>query len=201
MRSDKSDKSDKGDFGSHHVYYFESRLTSNEDEDDSQHTTWNDFVVPASLVVICSTSLAKLGASWLSKACSITTLLQVPQLEMGPSINVPSRARHTNNRQLTAIGAENDPPGHQLGPFVSEFSQNTLTRISDEASMKYGIWLKLQLASCFLFYFIWIGVGLIDQLSSSIHRPDFSRGRDHLFFLDQGLPAVRFTEPYENFAH
>ena len=100
MRSDKSDKSDKGDFGSHHVYYFESRLTSNED--DSQHTTWNDFVVPASLVVICSTSLAKLGASWLSKACSITTLLEleVPQLEMGPSINVPSRARHTNNRQL-----------------------------------------------------------------------------------------------------
>ena len=195
----RSDKSDKGDFGSHHVYYFESRLTSNED--DSQHTTLNDFVVPASLVVICSTSLAKLGASWLSnlKACSITTLLQV---EMGPSINVPSRARHTNNRQLTAIGAENDPPGHQLGPFLSEFSQNTLTqnprRNVDEVWWTVSYYdSNCSLPVVFILFFMnrrWTHW-------SSIHRPDFSRGRDHLFFLDQGLPAVRFTEPYENFAH
>ena len=47
---------------------------------------------------------------------------------------------------------------------------------------------------------------LIDQLSShqvrTIYRPDrFLRGGDHLSFLDQGFPAVRFTEPHENFAH
>ena len=36
----------------------------------------------------------------------------------------------------------------------------------------------------------------------TIYRPDrFLRGGDHLSFLDQGFPAVRFTEPHENFAH
>lgn len=35
-----------------------------------------------------------------------------------------------------------------------------------------------------------------------IYRPDrFLRGGDHLSFLAQGFPAVRFTEPHENFAH
>ncbi|KAH9479925.1 putative zinc metalloprotease [Psilocybe cubensis] len=36
----------------------------------------------------------------------------------------------------------------------------------------------------------------------TIFRPDrFLRGGDHESFLDQGFPAVRFTEPHENFAH
>lgn len=36
----------------------------------------------------------------------------------------------------------------------------------------------------------------------AIYRPDrFLRGGDHLSFLEQGFPAVRFTEPHENFAH
>ncbi|KAF8953682.1 putative M28-family peptidase [Flammula alnicola] len=36
----------------------------------------------------------------------------------------------------------------------------------------------------------------------AIYRPDrFLRGGDHESFLDQGFPAVRFTEPHENFAH
>ncbi|KAF8803966.1 aminopeptidase [Phlegmacium glaucopus] len=36
----------------------------------------------------------------------------------------------------------------------------------------------------------------------TIYRPDrFLRGGDHLSFLQQGFPAVRFTEPHENFAH
>ncbi|KAF9555693.1 peptidase M28 [Agrocybe pediades] len=36
----------------------------------------------------------------------------------------------------------------------------------------------------------------------TIYRPDrFLRGGDHLSFLQQGYPAVRFTEPHENFAH
>jgi hypothetical protein len=36
----------------------------------------------------------------------------------------------------------------------------------------------------------------------SIFRPDrFLRGGDHESFLKQGFPAVRFTEPHENFAH
>lgn len=35
-----------------------------------------------------------------------------------------------------------------------------------------------------------------------IYRPDrFLRGGDHLSFLQNGFPAVRFTEPHENFAH
>jgi len=35
-----------------------------------------------------------------------------------------------------------------------------------------------------------------------IFRPDrFLRGGDHESFLQQGFPAVRFTEPNENFAH
>ncbi|KAF8907065.1 peptidase M28 [Gymnopilus junonius] len=35
-----------------------------------------------------------------------------------------------------------------------------------------------------------------------IFRPDrFLRGGDHESFLRQGFPAVRFTEPHENFAH
>ncbi|KAJ6597544.1 aminopeptidase [Mycena vulgaris] len=35
-----------------------------------------------------------------------------------------------------------------------------------------------------------------------VYRPDrFLRGGDHLPFLARGFPAVRFTEPHENFAH
>jgi hypothetical protein len=35
-----------------------------------------------------------------------------------------------------------------------------------------------------------------------VYRPDrFLRGGDHLSFIDNGYPAVRFTEPHENFAH
>ncbi|KAF5376452.1 hypothetical protein D9615_008595 [Tricholomella constricta] len=35
-----------------------------------------------------------------------------------------------------------------------------------------------------------------------MYRPDrYLRGGDHLSFLKQGFPAVRFTEPHENFAH
>ena len=35
-----------------------------------------------------------------------------------------------------------------------------------------------------------------------IYRPDrFLRGGDHLSFLEQGFPGVRFTEAVENFAH
>ncbi|KIM44180.1 hypothetical protein M413DRAFT_17944 [Hebeloma cylindrosporum] len=36
----------------------------------------------------------------------------------------------------------------------------------------------------------------------AIYRPDrFLRGGDHLSFLSQGFPAVRFTEPHEDFKH
>ncbi|THU86018.1 hypothetical protein K435DRAFT_868695 [Dendrothele bispora CBS 962.96] len=35
-----------------------------------------------------------------------------------------------------------------------------------------------------------------------VWRPDrFGRGGDHQSFLSAGFPAVRFTEPHENFAH
>ncbi|KAH8825216.1 putative zinc metalloprotease [Flagelloscypha sp. PMI_526] len=35
-----------------------------------------------------------------------------------------------------------------------------------------------------------------------VYRPDrFLRGGDHSSFIDQGFPAVRFTEPNENYAH
>jgi len=36
----------------------------------------------------------------------------------------------------------------------------------------------------------------------AVYRPDrYLRGGDHLSFLKQGFPAVRFTEPHENFKH
>jgi len=39
-------------------------------------------------------------------------------------------------------------------------------------------------------------------LVRAIYRPDrFLRGGDHLSFLSQGFPAVRFTEPHEDFKH
>ena len=35
-----------------------------------------------------------------------------------------------------------------------------------------------------------------------IYRRDrYLRGGDHIPFLEQGYPAVRFTEPHENFDH
>lgn len=35
-----------------------------------------------------------------------------------------------------------------------------------------------------------------------VYRTDrFLRGGDHIPFLDRGFPAIRFTEPNENFAH
>ena len=42
-----------------------------------------------------------------------------------PTIDTPSEIS-----ELTAIGAENDSPAHQLGRFVSEVSQNTLTQMN-----------------------------------------------------------------------
>ncbi|KAK3707505.1 hypothetical protein LTR37_012147 [Vermiconidia calcicola] len=45
----------------------------------------------------------------------------------------------------------------------------------------------------------WESVGMQVAL---IYRPDrFLRGGDHLSFLEQGFPGVRFTEAVENFAH
>ncbi|KAF8147576.1 Zn-dependent exopeptidase [Pholiota molesta] len=44
--------------------------------------------------------------------------------------------------------------------------------------------------------------GVTQMNVRSIFRPDrFLRGGDHEPFLDQGFPAIRFTEPHENFAH
>jgi len=43
----------------------------------------------------------------------------------------------------------------------------------------------------------------VTQMSvEMVYRPDrFLRGGDHLSFIAQGYPAVRFSEPHENFAH
>ncbi|KAF9478740.1 peptidase M28 [Pholiota conissans] len=79
----------------------------------------------------------------------------------------PSNTASQNNA-LASIGGENDSPAHQLGRFVAEVSQNSVTQMNVR----------------------------------TIFRPDrFLRGGDHESFLDQGFPAVRFTEPHENFAH
>ncbi|KAF5368042.1 hypothetical protein D9758_004404 [Tetrapyrgos nigripes] len=44
--------------------------------------------------------------------------------------------------------------------------------------------------------------GVTNMSVQMVYRPDrFLRGGDHLPFLDAGYPAVRFTEPNENFAH
>ncbi|KAF9554351.1 Zn-dependent exopeptidase [Agrocybe pediades] len=81
---------------------------------------------------------------------------------------LPPSNTAAQNLNLASIGGENDSPAHQLGRFVAEVSQNTVTQMNVRA----------------------------------IYRPDrFLRGGDHESFLAQGFPAVRFTEPHENFAH
>lgn len=67
-----------------------------------------------------------------------------------------------------SIGGENDSPARELGRFIAEVSQNSVTQMNVHP----------------------------------IYRTDrFLRGGDHMSFLLQGFPAVRFTEPQENFAH
>ncbi|KAF5319481.1 hypothetical protein D9619_008758 [Psilocybe cf. subviscida] len=81
---------------------------------------------------------------------------------------LPPSNTASQNSNLASIGGENDSPAHQLGRFVAEVSQNSVTNMSVRA----------------------------------IYRPDrFLRGGDQESFLSQGFPAVRFTEPHENFAH
>uniref|UniRef100_A0A8H7XNG8 Peptide hydrolase n=1 Tax=Psilocybe cubensis TaxID=181762 RepID=A0A8H7XNG8_PSICU len=48
-----------------------------------------------------------------------------------------------------------------------------------------------------------VAQNVVTQLNvRTIYRPDrYLRGGDHESFLQQGFPAVRFTEPHENFAH
>ncbi|CAA7266713.1 unnamed protein product [Cyclocybe aegerita] len=48
-----------------------------------------------------------------------------------------------------------------------------------------------------------VGQNYLTQMNvRTIYRPDrFLRGGDQRPFLEQGFPAVRFTEPHENFAH
>ncbi|RDB21819.1 hypothetical protein Hypma_010791 [Hypsizygus marmoreus] len=48
-----------------------------------------------------------------------------------------------------------------------------------------------------------VGQNAVTKMNVHImYRPDrYLRGGDHRPFLEQGFPAVRFTEPHENFAH
>lgn len=62
---------------------------------------------------------------------------------------IPTIDNSSEISELTAIGAENDSPAHQLGRFVSEVSQNTLTQVRE---LNRG-----------LFFYI----SIVDQLSSS----------------------------------
>ncbi|KAF9467485.1 putative zinc metalloprotease [Collybia nuda] len=81
---------------------------------------------------------------------------------------IPSTESSSQISDRVSIGGENDSPIRQLGRFIVEVSQNSLTNMSVHM----------------------------------IYRPDrFLRGGDHESFLKQGFPAVRFTEPHENFAH
>ncbi|KAF8151810.1 aminopeptidase [Crassisporium funariophilum] len=81
---------------------------------------------------------------------------------------MPKTITASQTSTLETIGGENDAPARQLGRFVAEVAQNSVTQMNVR----------------------------------TIYRPDrFLRGGDHLSFLSQGFPAVRFTEPHENFAH
>jgi len=81
---------------------------------------------------------------------------------------IPSTETFAQVTSRANIGGENDSPARELGRFVAEVAQNTITGMEVQ----------------------------------TIYRPDrFLRGGDHLSFLKNGFPAVRFTEPRENFAH
>ncbi|KAG6848368.1 hypothetical protein H0H93_000800, partial [Arthromyces matolae] len=81
---------------------------------------------------------------------------------------IPSSETSAQISERTSVGGENDSPARQLGRFVSEVSQNSLTQMN-----VHPIW----------------------------RQDRFLRGGDHESFLKAGFPAVRFTEPQENFAH
>ncbi|TKA31731.1 hypothetical protein B0A50_01809 [Salinomyces thailandicus] len=54
-------------------------------------------------------------------------------------------------------------------------------------------------------YIAEVAAGALEAVQMQVklmYRPDrYLRGGDHLSFLEQGFPAVRFTEPYEDFKH
>ncbi|KAJ7242362.1 peptidase m28 [Mycena haematopus] len=84
---------------------------------------------------------------------------------------IPSTETLSEITSRVDIGAENDSPIRQLGRFVVEVASNAVTQMN-------GVHLVL-LPPCPLTLF----------------------GGDHLPFIENGYPAVRFTEPHENFAH
>lgn len=99
---------------------------------------------------------------------------------------IPSTETASQISTRVSIGGENDSPARQLGRFVAEIGQNTVTNMSGEFK---------SVDRC-------PGIFMARHLVHMIYRPDrYLRGGDHLSFLQQGFPAVRFTEPHENFAH
>lgn len=100
---------------------------------------------------------------------------------------LPPTNTAAQNNELASIGGENDSPAHQLGRFVAEVAQNGVTQMNGMDILPSPASARVDRA-------------LLPV--RTIFRPDrFLRGGDHESFLDQGFPAVRFTEPHENFAH
>jgi hypothetical protein len=100
---------------------------------------------------------------------------------------IPSSETASQISTRDSIGGESDSPTRQLGRFISEVAQNAATNMSGE--------MRHLAISVPQYSYIYI-------LVHPIYRPDrFLRGGDHESFLTQGFPAVRFTEPHENFAH
>jgi hypothetical protein len=97
--------------------------------------------------------------------------------------------------KLVLDAQRNQPKATLAQPLdVSRQSLETIARSGggeDTPTSQWGRYLKLTAEA----YLPGFEVKLISR------RDRFLRGGDHLPFLERGYAAVRFTEPYENFAH
>jgi hypothetical protein len=99
---------------------------------------------------------------------------------------IPTIDNSSEISELTAIGAENDSPAHQLGRFVSEASQNTLTQMN-------GMWLKPQLG---FIYESALGSLINFHQVRTIYRPDrFLHGGDETIYHSLIKVSQLFDSP------
>ncbi|KAJ6606975.1 hypothetical protein B0H10DRAFT_1702428, partial [Mycena sp. CBHHK59/15] len=93
-----------------------------------------------------------------------------------------------------------------LGPFnIRMFSQGipsteTLSQVTQRANIGAENDSPIRQLGRFV---VEVASNAVTQMNvQMVYQPDrFLRGGDHLPLIDRGYPAVRFTEPHENFAH
>lgn len=95
------------------------------------------------------------------------------------SESVPATATPEQQRQILALGAENDSPSRELAREVAELAPAYFPPGKQQAR-----------AAAAPFHPVLV-----------LRRDRFLRGGDHISFNNAGFPAVRFTEWRENFNH